>query len=81
MIKILLHVQGMMCPHCEARVNQAVREAFSVERVDSSHKKGITTVICAYSVEPGDVKAVVEAAGYAVAGIEIKRKGFLGLWV
>lgn len=81
MIKIVLHVQGMMCPHCEASVNKAVQDALSAQSVISSHKKGTTEVICADSVEPGAVKAAVEAAGYAVTGMDTKKKGFLGLWV
>lgn len=81
MIKIVLNVQGMACPKCEARVNEAVRNAFPVQDVTSSHKKGTTEVICADSVEAAAVKEAVEAAGYTVTGVSTKKKGLLGLWL
>lgn len=81
MVKIVLNVQGMMCPHCEARVNKAIRVAFPTENVVSSHKKGTAEVICEDHVDASAVKAAVEAAGYPVTAVSTKKKGFLGLWV
>ena len=45
MVKITLHVDGMACGMCEAHVNDAVRKAFPVKKVNSSHGKGITEII------------------------------------
>lgn len=81
MIKIVLNVQGMMCPHCEARVTKAVQDAIAAQSVTASHKKGTVEVICPDTAQPGTVKAAAEAAGYSVSGIEIKKKGLFGLWV
>lgn len=39
MVKITVNVEGMMCPHCEAHVNEAVKAAFQTEDVVSSHEK------------------------------------------
>lgn len=81
MFKIIMHVQGMMCPKCEARVNKAVQDAFSVQSVVSSHKKGTTEVICAENVDAAAVQGAIEAAGYAVTSVVRKKKGLFGLWV
>lgn len=40
MLKITLGVDGMMCGMCESHVNDAVRKAFPVKKVTSSHGKG-----------------------------------------
>ena len=39
MLKITLGVDGMMCGMCESHVNDAVRKAFPVKKVTSSHGK------------------------------------------
>ena len=81
MIKIILNVQGMACPKCEARVNKAIQDSFPVESVTASHKKGIAEIISKDSVDSAAVKAAVEAAGYTVTGVSTKKKGLFGLWV
>lgn len=81
MIKIVLRVQGMMCPHCEARVTKAVQDACACESVVSSHKKGTTEAICPDYADPAAVKAAVEGAGYTVTGVTVRKKGLFGLWV
>lgn len=45
MIKTTVKVDGMMCGMCESHVNDAVRKAFQVDKVSSSHSKGETTLI------------------------------------
>lgn len=39
MIKYVVSVDGMQCGMCEAHVNDAVRQAFPVKKVRSSHTK------------------------------------------
>lgn len=45
MLKITVHVDGMVCGMCEAHVNDAVRKAFPVKKVASSHSKGETVIL------------------------------------
>ena len=45
MIKTTVKVDGMMCGMCESHVNDAVRKAFHVDKVTSSHSKGETVII------------------------------------
>lgn len=39
MWKYTVEVDGMMCGMCESHVNDAVRKAFPVKKVNSSHGK------------------------------------------
>ena len=45
MTKTTVKVDGMMCGMCESHVNDAVRKAFQVDKVSSSHSKGETVII------------------------------------
>ena len=45
MVKITLEVEGMACGMCEAHVNDAIRKAFPVKKVTSSHTKGKTEIL------------------------------------
>ena len=45
MMKIMVKVEGMMCGMCESHVNDAVRRAFPVAKVTSSHKRGETVIL------------------------------------
>ena len=54
MIQTTVKVSGMACSMCEAHINDAIRAAFSVEKVSSSHSKGETVIL---SQEPLDENA------------------------
>ena len=45
MYQTTVGVDGMMCGMCEAHVNDAVRKAFPVKKVTSSHSKGQTVIL------------------------------------
>ena len=45
MLKYILKIDGMMCGMCEAHINEAIRAAFNVKKVSSSHSKGETVII------------------------------------
>ena len=56
MIQTTVKVSGMACSMCEAHINDAIRAAFSVEKVSSSHTKGETVIL---SKEPlGEMHSV-----------------------
>ena len=44
MIKTTVEVDGMMCGMCESHVNDAIRKAFKVKKVNSSHTKSRTVI-------------------------------------
>ncbi len=68
MNKITLKIEGMMCPHCEARVKQTLEGTTGVTAADVSHKAGTAVVTCADDVSREALTAIVEAQGYKVIG-------------
>ena len=68
MKKITLKIEGMMCPHCEARVKQTLEGVSGVSAADVSHKSGTAIVTGADSVSCDELVKLVESQGYKVVG-------------
>jgi copper chaperone CopZ len=69
MVKIVLEVEGMMCGMCESHINDAVRAAFPVKKVSSSHKKGQTVILTEQDIDEDALRAVIDKTGYAVVSV------------
>ena len=69
MVKVTVNVEGMMCPHCEAHVNEAIKKAFGVEDVVSSHEKKTTVFTSDKKVDEDKIRQTIKDAGYEVTGI------------
>ena len=65
-----MKIEGMMCPHCEARVKKTLEALEGVASAEVSHVAGTAVVTLAAPVEDAALKAAVEAQGYDVLGIE-----------
>ncbi len=65
-----IHIQGMMCPHCEGRVKKALEEMEQVEAAVVSHQAGTAVVTLKAEVSNDTLKATVEAQGYPVTSVE-----------
>ena len=70
MVKTTAKVEGMMCPRCEAHVNDAIRARFQVQETQSSHDKGETVILSATALPADEVKAAIEGAGYTVLDVK-----------
>lgn len=70
MLEIKIKVDGMMCGMCESHINDAVRIAFAVKKVTSSHSKGETVILTEEDIEEENIKKVINDTGYTVTGIE-----------
>ncbi len=66
--KTTLKIEGMMCPHCEARVKSALEGLDNIIYVTVSHKEG-TAVIESKKEMAQTLKETVEAQGYKVLEI------------
>ena len=66
MVKMVLEVEGIVCGMCEAHVNGAIRKAFPVRKVTSSHAKGRTEILAEQPLNEEKLKEAVSAAGYTV---------------
>ena len=65
-----MKIEGMMCPHCEARVKKTLEALEAVSSAEVSHVSGSAVVTLAAPVEDEVLKKAVEAQGYDVLGIE-----------
>ncbi len=79
MVKITMDVDGMACGMCEAHINDAVRKAFNVKKVKSSHTKGTTEIVAEEPLDEEKLKSAITDIGYTVTAVRTEpyeKKGF-----
>ncbi len=64
-----INIEGMMCPHCEAHVKEALEKLDAVTEAIVSHESGTAIVTLTEDVSNDTLKATVEAEKYTVTGI------------
>ena len=68
---VTMKIQGMMCPHCEARVRDTLQALACVEYAEVSHEKDQAIVHFAAGCDnKEEITAAVEGAGYKVISVE-----------
>ena len=70
MFEITLDIDGMMCGMCESHVNGAIRNAFDVKKVTSSHSKGRTEILTERDISDEDLKSALDPTGYVLVSAE-----------
>ncbi len=81
MYETTVAVGGMMCGMCEAHVNDAVRKAFPVKKVASSHTKGETVILSEQPLDEQKLRAIITETGYDVLSVSAKlyeKRGLFG---
>lgn len=82
MIKTVLKIDGMMCGMCESHINDAVRSAFAVKKVSSSHAKGESVIISDSPLDGAKLAEVIGKTGYELKSVESlpyeKKPGLFG---
>ena len=61
-----MKIEGMMCPHCEARVQKALEALEGVEKAVCSHTAGTAVLTLTAPVDDALLKKTVEDQGYTV---------------
>ena len=69
-MKKTMHITGMMCGHCEARVKKALEAVDGVQEAKVSHEAGTAVVTLSKDVANDTLKQAVEAQDYPVTSIE-----------
>ena len=64
-MELHFHVEGMMCPKCEARVRKALEAISGVEKAEVSHVQGTASVF-GEGLDAAALKKAVTEAGYTV---------------
>ncbi|MDE7366325.1 MAG: heavy-metal-associated domain-containing protein [Lachnospiraceae bacterium] len=80
MVKITMHIEGMACGMCEAHINEAVRNAFQVKKVTSSHTKNQTVIVAEQDIPEQELKDVIAKTGYDAVSVHsepYEKKGLL----
>ena len=65
-----IHVEGMMCGHCENAVKTALEKLEGVASAEADHERGIARVVLKKEVPNAILKKAVEDEGYQVTNIE-----------
>ena len=68
-MKKTMKIEGMMCGHCEAHVNDTNRQAFPVKKVESSHTKKETVILSEEPLDEEKLRAVIAQTGYTLGEI------------
>lgn len=82
MVRTTLKINGMMCKHCEAHVNEAIKKNFKVKDVKASHTDKEAVILSEDSLDNDKLKSVIDDTGYELVDItceNVKKKGFLGI--
>jgi len=78
MVKVIMEVEGMHCPMCENRVNNAVKALLAPQSISSSAKDNKTEFVASQSPDEAAVRAAIEDIGFTVKSYkeEEYKKGF-----
>ena len=71
---VTMHIEGMMCPHCEAMVKKTTEAIENVTEATVSHTAGTAVLKVSGPVDHNALKTSVEEAGYKVVSIEENNK-------
>ncbi len=69
MVQTTVKIDGMMCGMCEAHINDAIRGAFPVKKVVSSHTQGKSVIVSEKEIAEQDIRDVIDQTGYKVLSI------------
>ena len=81
MIKTTVKIDGMACSMCEAHINDAIRKAFPVKKVTSSHTKKESVILSEMPIDPEALRAAIDATGYTYLSSSAEpyvKKGLFG---
>ncbi|MCD7826684.1 MAG: heavy-metal-associated domain-containing protein [Clostridiaceae bacterium] len=70
MVKMTLGIEGMQCGMCESHINDAIRRAFPVKKVKSSHKKNRTELVAEEPLSEDELKKVIDQTGYFLTSVQ-----------
>lgn len=71
-VKTTLKIDGMMCTMCESHINEAIRNAFKVKKVKSSHINGTTVIISEHRLDDELLKKTIADTGYELKSISFE---------
>lgn len=70
MIKTTVGIEGMACQMCEAHINETIRKAFPVKKVNSSHKKKEAVILSEEALDEQAIRDAIAPTGYEVTSVQ-----------
>ena len=67
---LTVHIEGMMCEHCERSVKAALEALPFVTSAEASHEKGAAKLVLRGEADEGAIKAAIESEDYEFISIE-----------
>lgn len=65
----IVEIGGMMCGHCENRIQNALGSLDGVASVKADHEKGTAVMMVTKPIDPAEIKSKVEGEDYQFIGI------------
>ena len=69
-MKKTIKINGMMCPHCEARVKKLLEETKGISSAIVSHTEGTAIVTLTSPIENEIISKIITDNGYEVISID-----------
>ena len=66
----VVHVEGMHCAHCAARVETALKGVAGVRSAKVNLEKKIATIKAKPALAEADIKKAIDETGFTFAGLE-----------
>ena len=70
MNKYILGIDGMACGMCEMHVEDKLKKAIKLKKVDASHIKNNVVVITELELSEEDFKKILDPTGYRITSYE-----------
>ena len=64
MMKTTVEIDGMMCPMCESHINEAIRKAMKVKKVNASRKNKEALILSEEAPDPVLLAETIRQTGY-----------------
>ena len=64
-----VHIEGMMCEHCEMTVKKALEALDGIESAEVSHENGTAVIALSHEVAQEDIKKAIEDEDYGFISI------------
>ena len=71
-MKKIIKIEGMMCPHCEARVKKVLEETAGISEAIVSHTDGTAIVSMSAPLSDETLAKIITDNGYTVVGISVQ---------
>ena len=65
-----IHINGIMCGHCEMRVKKALEALPFIESAQASHDTGTAVVTACGDIDETAIKNAVTEAGYTYVSMD-----------